>query len=305
MDFEVPVVGQDVETLRGLEYLFWVGCAGAYEDRAKKTTKAVAELLAHRGRQVHGPGRRGDLHRRLGAPRRATSSCSSSSRMQNIETLNSVFEGVEDGQAQDRRHLCALLQRARQRVPAGRRRLRGRAPHPAAQPPGPDERSWSRSPRSTRTITYHDPCYLGRHNKVYDAPARADGRLRRDAHRDAAPRRALLLLRRGWCAHVDGGATSASASTSTRRRGAVPSAPTKIATGCPFCRVMLTDGVTARRRTRARRRSLEVVDVAQLMLDSVGRAAPAATAVGNSPAVSSVSEGKAAGMGPDPRRHRR
>jgi len=46
VDFDVPGVRQGRRLLRGYEYLFWVGCAGAYEDRAKKTTKAVAELLA-------------------------------------------------------------------------------------------------------------------------------------------------------------------------------------------------------------------------------------------------------------------
>ena len=45
LPFEVKQVGSDVETLDEVEYLFWVGCAGAYEDRAKKTTQAVAELL--------------------------------------------------------------------------------------------------------------------------------------------------------------------------------------------------------------------------------------------------------------------
>ena len=45
LPFPVPVVGEDVEDLGEVEYLFWVGCAGAYEDRAKKTTRAVAELL--------------------------------------------------------------------------------------------------------------------------------------------------------------------------------------------------------------------------------------------------------------------
>jgi Fe-S oxidoreductase len=45
LSFPVPVVGKDVEDLSEVEYLFWVGCAGAFEDRAKKTTRAVAELL--------------------------------------------------------------------------------------------------------------------------------------------------------------------------------------------------------------------------------------------------------------------
>ena len=45
LDFAVPVVGEDVEDLSEVEYLYWVGCAGAYDDRAKLTTRAVAELL--------------------------------------------------------------------------------------------------------------------------------------------------------------------------------------------------------------------------------------------------------------------
>ena len=45
LDFEVKVVGETIESLDEVDWLFWVGCAGAYEDRAKKTTRAVAELL--------------------------------------------------------------------------------------------------------------------------------------------------------------------------------------------------------------------------------------------------------------------
>ena len=45
LPFDVKVVGEDVESLDEVEWLFWVGCAGAYEDRQKKTTRAVAELL--------------------------------------------------------------------------------------------------------------------------------------------------------------------------------------------------------------------------------------------------------------------
>src|SRR5690606_7613414 len=45
LPFEVKQVGVDVDDLTEVEWLYWVGCAGAYEDRAKKTTRAVAELL--------------------------------------------------------------------------------------------------------------------------------------------------------------------------------------------------------------------------------------------------------------------
>lgn len=77
LNFDIPVYGQDVDSFDGFEYLFWVGCAGAYEDRAKKTTKATAELLAAAGVKflVLGTGETctGDPARRA-----ATSSCSSS-----------------------------------------------------------------------------------------------------------------------------------------------------------------------------------------------------------------------------------
>src|SRR6478736_4580361 len=68
--FDIKQVGQDVEDLSEVEYLFWVGCAGAYEDRAKKTTRAVAELLHTAGVEfaVLGDGEActGDSARRAG-----------------------------------------------------------------------------------------------------------------------------------------------------------------------------------------------------------------------------------------------
>ncbi|MEI2643057.1 MAG: (Fe-S)-binding protein [Candidatus Nanopelagicales bacterium] len=65
VDFEVPVFGMDgeEEIPADVEYLFWVGCAGAYEDRAKATTKAVARIAQRGRREVHGAGRGRDLHR--------------------------------------------------------------------------------------------------------------------------------------------------------------------------------------------------------------------------------------------------
>ncbi len=54
LPFEVKQVGVDVEALDEVDYLFWVGCAGAYEDRAKKTTRAVAELLDTAGVELRG-----------------------------------------------------------------------------------------------------------------------------------------------------------------------------------------------------------------------------------------------------------
>ena len=94
VDFDVPVFGKDVDSFEGYEYLFWVGCAGAYEDRAKKTTKAVAELLAIAGVKylVLGEGEtcNGDSARRSG-----NEFLFQQLAAQNVETLNDLFEGVE------------------------------------------------------------------------------------------------------------------------------------------------------------------------------------------------------------------
>ena len=130
VDFEVPVFGAEGEDEipADVEYLFWVGCAGAYEDRAKATTKAVAELLNEAGVKymVLGEGETctGDPVRRAG-----NEFLFQMQAMQNVEMLNEIKA------TQDRRDLPALPQHDRPGVPAGRRRLRGRAPHPAAGQP--------------------------------------------------------------------------------------------------------------------------------------------------------------------------
>ena len=89
LDFEVPVFDGE---LGDVEYLFWVGCAGAFEDRAKKTTRAVAELLHTAGVKytVLGPEETctGDPARRAG-----NEFLFQMLAQQNVEVLNSVFEG--------------------------------------------------------------------------------------------------------------------------------------------------------------------------------------------------------------------
>ena len=107
--FEVKQVGADVEDLDEVEWLFWVGCAGAYEDRAKKTTRAVAELLHLAGVSfaVLGDGETctGDPARRAG-----NEFVFQQLAMQNAEVLK------EAKAKQGRRHLRALLQHAEERV---------------------------------------------------------------------------------------------------------------------------------------------------------------------------------------------
>ncbi|MBF6183207.1 (Fe-S)-binding protein [Nocardia otitidiscaviarum] len=277
MDFDIPVFGQDAESFDGYEYLFWVGCAGAYEDRAKKTTKAVAELLATAGVRFMVLGQEetctGDSARRAG-----NEFLFQQLAMQNIELLNSVFEGVEQARKKivvtcahcfnalnneypqvggtyevvHHTQLLNRLVRAKQLIPVS----------PVAQ-----------------NVTYHDPCYLGRHNKIYNAPRElmdASGstlvEMPRHGERSmccgAGGARMWMEEQLGKRINID----RVDEALDTLSGGNEPS---MIATGCPFCRVMLTDGVTARKDGGEVGQGVEVVDVAQLMLQAIDRVEPA------------------------------
>ena len=116
-------------------------------------------------------------------------------------------------------------------------------------------------------ITYHDPCYLGRHNKVYDAPRELIGAS--GAKLTEMPRHAD----RGLCCGA-GGARMwmeehiGKRVNQERVEEALDTGASKIATGCPFCRVMITDGVDDVSATRDIEKA-EVLDVAQLLLGSL------------------------------------
>ena len=265
VEFDVPVFGQDVESFAGYEYLFWVGCAGAYEDRAKKTTKAVAELLAVAGVKflVLGTGETctGDSARRSG-----NEFLFQQLAAQNVETLNDLFEGVE---RVDRKivvtcpHCFNTLGREYPQVGGNftvlhhtqlLNRLVRDKKLVSVKPVGQD-------------ITYHDPCYLGRHNKVYDAPRELIGAS--GAKLTEMPRHAD----RGLCCGA-GGARMwmeehiGKRVNTERTEEAIDTGASKIATGCPFCRVMITDGVDDVAAARDIEK-IEVLDVAQLLLGSL------------------------------------
>ncbi|TCK00502.1 heterodisulfide reductase-related iron-sulfur binding cluster [Nocardia alba] len=267
VDFDIPVFGKDADSFDGYEYLFWVGCAGAYEDRAKKTTKAVAELLATAGTKFMVLGAEetctGDSARRAG-----NEFLFQQLALQNIEVINSVFEGVEQSKKKivvTCAHCFNALNNEYPQVGGNyevvhhtqllNRLVRQKQLVPVAT--------------VSQNITYHDPCYLGRHNKIYNAPRElmeASGstlvEMPRHAERSmccgAGGARMWMEEQLGKRINVD------------RVDEALSTNPTKIATGCPFCRVMLNDGVTARQE-QGLGEGVEVVDVSQLMLDSITR----------------------------------
>ena len=276
LPFDVKVVGEDVESLDEVEWLFWVGCAGAYEDRAKKTTRAVAELLDMAGVDfaVLGNGETctGDSARRAG-----NEFVFQGLAQQNIETFkeykvkkvvstcahcfNTLKNEYRDlGYKMEVVHHTQLLNRL----------VREKKLTPIRTP----ERSWN-GPHQ-RPITYHDPCYIGRHNQVYEAPRELLNVIP-DTKLVEMPRNS----ERSFCCGAGGARmwmeeTIGSRINETRTAEAVATGADQIAVGCPFCRVMLSDGLTSQQADGKAREEVEVLDIAQMLLAAVkGESKPA------------------------------
>ena len=257
-DFPVRVVEGTLP--EEVEYLFWVGCAGAYDERAKKTTKAVAELLYMAGVNFAVLGKKetctGDPARRAG-----NEFLYQILAAENIETFKEVFEGrtkgtkkvvvtcphcfttigrdyAQSGFELEMVHHTQLLNQL----------LREKKLLPIKM--------------SHTAMTYHDPCYLGRHNEIYQPPRElleATG-----AEISEMPRN----KERSFCCGAGGGRMWMEEKLGTqinlnRVDEAIATGAQELAVACPFCRVMTSDGMTARAS------DVEVLDVAQVLLRSV------------------------------------
>jgi Fe-S oxidoreductase len=258
LDFEVPVVAGTIPD--DVEYLYWVGCAAALEDRARKTARAVAGLLHRAGVRfaVLGPRESctGDPARRLG-----NEYLYQLQAQQNIETLNSINavkvvascphcfntlarEYPHLGGNYEVIHHTQLLRRL---VDEGRLRPQGSV---------------------EATVTYHDPCYLGRHNDVYDAPR---------AVLDAVPGvRSVEMHRcreRGFCCGA-GGARMWMEERIGKRVNlertdeALATGADVVGTACPYCMVMLDDAIK-QRQAEGSTEGVRVLDVAQVLEESL------------------------------------
>jgi Fe-S oxidoreductase len=280
LPFEVPVVGAgrdgDPEDLTGVDYLFWVGCAGAYDDRAQKTTRAVAELLHTAGVSfaVLGDGESctGDPARRAG-----NEFLFQMLAQANVEVLGEAKAGrivvtcahcfntlsneyPQLGGKYDVIHHTQLLNRL----------VRERRLVPLARP---DRADSSGVASTAATVTYHDPCYLGRHNGVYAPPRELLGALP-GVQLKEMPRNS----ERSFCCGGGGARLWMEEKLGTRINNnrtaeAVATGADRIAIACPFCRVMLSDGLSAAQSDGSARDEVEVVDVAQMLLAAV-RPAP-------------------------------
>jgi len=236
------------------EYLFWVGCAGAFDERAKQTTRSIARLLTAAGVDFAILGSRerctGDPARRMGHEYLFQTLAEA-----NVQTLNGAGvttivascahcfntlanEYPDYGGSYEVVHhteLLARLQREGALLPTK---------HPAAG-----------------TVTYHDACYLGRHNGRYDAPrdvlagvARATREMPRNRERSfcCGAGGARMWMEEAGDARIN----------DTRFAEAEATGADTVATACPYCFVMLDDAA------KAVGSATRVADVATLLAES-------------------------------------
>jgi Fe-S oxidoreductase len=264
LDFEVPVVSGAIPD--DVEYLFWVGCAGALDERARRTTQTIARLVHQAGVAfaVLGPKESctGDPARRLGneylyqtqaetnietlkgaGVKKVVASCPHcfNSIAREYPALGGDFEVV---------HHTQLLERL---LAEGRL-------HPTGA--------------LDRKVTYHDPCYLGRHNEVYDEPRgvlqHVPGVEVTEMHRHR---------RTGFCCGAGGARMWLEERIGTRINvnrtdEALGTGADVISTACPYCLIMLDDATKARQAEGSASEDVRVMDVAQVLEQSVAAATP-------------------------------
>ncbi|MFH8344728.1 (Fe-S)-binding protein [Streptomyces sp. NPDC018045] len=275
VDFEVPVVGKDVEDLTEVDYLYWVGCAGALEDRAKKTTKAFAELLHIAGVKfaIMGGDEKctGDSPRRLG-----NEFLFQQLGAENVASLNAAFGEDDEDPATKKpksaKKIVATCPHCFNTIANEYPQLGGEYEvihHTQLLQHLVDEGKLIPVTPVEGLITYHDPCYLGRHNKVYTPPreiiAKVPGLRNEEMHRHKE---------RGFCCGAGGARMWMEERIGKRINNervdeALSLNPDIVSTACPFCLVMLTDSVNGKKNDGQAKESVQVVDVAQLLLDSV------------------------------------
>jgi Fe-S oxidoreductase len=269
LPFEVPVVdgplGDDVE------YLYWVGCAGAFDDRAKKVARSVAELLHHAevNFAVLGTGETctGDPARRMG-----NEFVFQMLAQQNVETLNETFGDRPTG----KRKIVATCAHCFNSLGNEYPQLGGQyevVHHTQLLSQLVGEGRITPVQPVELSATYHDPCYLGRHNRVFSPPRELIGSVPGLTFTEM-PR----FAERSFCCGA-GGARMwmeeriGKRVNSARVEEALETGSTTVVAACPFCITMLGDGVTDKQSAGEAGEDVEVVDVAQVLLRSVNGAA--------------------------------
>ena len=258
MDFKIKTMAEYAAEGKSPEVLFWVGCAGSFDDRAKKITKAFAKILNKVGVEFAVLGQEesctGDTAKRAG-----NEFVFQMMALTNIEILNAYEvkkivtacphcyttlknEYPSLGGNYEVMHHTQLLQQLMQQ---GRLKIEG-------------------GNFKGKKITFHDPCYLGRANDEYEAPRVLLEKL--DAE--------LVEMKRcktnGLCCGAGGAQMFKEPEKGNkdinieRTEEALALNPKIVATGCPFCNTMMTDGVKHFNKNE----EVEVKDIVELISEA-------------------------------------
>jgi Fe-S oxidoreductase/nitrate reductase gamma subunit len=249
----IKTMAEDNDT----EYLFWVGCAGSYDDRYKKVSRAFATLLQKAGVNFRILGTEekcnGDTARRLGNEYLAQMMM-----LENIETLNNY--GVKKIVTACPHCYHSLKNEYKQF--GGEYEVKHHS-ELISELINNDKIKLNDS-KVTQKITYHDSCYLGRYNYVYDPPRQALSNISSielvEMNRNKS---------RGYCCGAGGGRMfledeEGGRINEERTREALETNASVIASACPFCMTMMTDGVKHFEKTE----SVFVKDIAEIVLEN-------------------------------------
>ena len=258
LDFEIPVITGSIPD--DVEYLYWVGCAGALDERARKATQATARLLHRAGVRfgILGPRESctGDPARRLGneylyqemgkaniatldevGAKKVIASCPHcfNSLSREYPDLGGNFQVIHHSQL-----LSHLVEEGK-------------------LTPGTMDAK----------VTYHDPCYLGRHNRVFDEPRSVLDSI------DGVEQIEMKRCReKSFCCGAGGARMWMEESLGKRVNlertdEALGTGADVVSTGCPYCLIMLDDAV----RARSREDDVKVLDLSQVFEASLQVAA--------------------------------
>ena len=250
----VKSLGGDAEDGEGVDVLFWVGCTAALEERSQATARAMARVLERAGVSYailgNAEGCTGDPARRIGheylfeiMARRNVEVLDQHKPMKIVTTCPHCFNTLKHeypdfGGTYEVEHYATFVRRLM------------------------DEGKLKLGKPIAAKVTYHDSCYLGRHNGIYDEPRDIVAAIPGIELQEVP----LRNRERGFCCGAGGGhmfveETSGRRINHVRTDQILETAPDKIGVSCPFCLQMLTEGV----QNAGKAGEVEVVDLIELV----------------------------------------